>query len=219
MRRSRITFVALCCAFALIALAGCKHDGRTLRPADPSQTASVYTPSTTTTSPGDQISPAISDLGAEKANLAFVLTLPWVDGEAIDARYTCAGAGVQPSFAWLGAPAGAVEMALVVTDTDANDFVHWIIAGLDPKNPSVAENVVPVGAIEARNGFSSASTPNIGWRGPCPPAGTTHHYRFTLYALSQQVELPTGSTADNLLGVIEGSSIEAAQVTGTYSTP
>lgn len=222
MRRSRITFLALGCTSALIGLAACKHDGRTLRPADPSQTASVYTPSTTTSTtaaPGGQVSPAISDLSTDNPELKFVLTLPWADGGTIDPRYTCAGADVHPSFAWLGAPAGAVEMALVVTDTDANDFVHWIIAGLDPTNSAVAENVVPAGAIEAQNGFSTASVPDIGWRGPCPPAGTTHHYRFTLYALSQQVELPTGSSAESLLTVIDGSSIEAAQVTGVYSTP
>ena len=48
---------------------------------------------------------------------------------------------------------------------------------------SIGEGDVPVGAIEGQNGFSTATVPSIGWSGPCPPAGTTHHYRFTLYAL------------------------------------
>ena len=113
----------------------------------------------------------------------------------------------------------AVEIALVVTDTDANDFVHWVVAGLDPKNPSIAEGSVPVGAIEGANGFSTAAAPSVGWNGPCPPKGSTHHYRFTLYALDQQIELPTGSPASDLMSAIDLSSIEAAQITGVYTSP
>jgi hypothetical protein len=151
--------------------------------------------------------------------LAFSLSLPWVDGGEIDARFTCNGADVQPQVGWLGAPADAVEMALVVTDTDASNFVHWIVAGLEPTDPLIPENSVPLGAIEGLNGFSTPSAPVTGWRGPCPPAGTPHHYRFTLYALDQQVELPTGSAAADLQAIIDASAIAAAQVTGVYTTP
>ncbi len=151
--------------------------------------------------------------------LSLVLVLPWADGGTIDAAYTCHGADESPAVSWLGAPAEAVEMALVVTDSDANDFVHWIIAGLDPKNPTIPRNNPPISAIEGQNGYSTAAAPSIGWKGPCPPTGATHHYRFTLYALSQQVELPTGSSATDLLSVIEGSAIASAESTALSSTP
>jgi Raf kinase inhibitor-like YbhB/YbcL family protein len=209
-----------CSVLTAAVLAGCNSDGRTLRPADPTQNQSVYTPTTTTTlvpdtdTVADAVSPA-----TDAAALTFVLNLPWLDGGQINARYTCNGADVQPQISWLGAPANAVEMALVATDTDSGDFVHWIVAGLDPHDPLIGENATPVGAIEGQNGFSTAATPVIGWRGPCPPAGTPHHYRFTLYALDQQVELPTGSSAADLQSVIDASSIAAAQTTGVYATP
>ena len=95
----------------------------------------------------------------------------------------------------------------------------WVIAGLDPKNPLLGEGDVPVGAIEGQNGFSTAASQSIGWRGPCPPAGSTHHYEFTLYALSQQVELPTGSAAADLQAVIDGATLAATSVTGIFPGP
>src|SRR5262245_33862546 len=174
--------VALAAGLVPLALSACNSDGRTLRPAKPTQTQSVYTPTTTTTI----APPSTLALDAPAETVAFVLNLPWVDNATIDPRYTCNGDDVQPSISWFGAPAEAVEMALVVRDVDANNFVHWIIGGLDPHNPFLGENDVPIGAIEGANDFSKPGAPDIGWRGPCPPAGTPHHYVFTLYALSQQ---------------------------------
>ncbi|MEO7397632.1 MAG: YbhB/YbcL family Raf kinase inhibitor-like protein, partial [Ilumatobacteraceae bacterium] len=205
MRRATSTcllFVGLSVPFGV---AACNSDGRTLRPAGPDQTASVYTTTTTTTAIApdlDDIAPTnidattvlpsvstnIEDPALDATDLAFVLNVPWEDGGIIDPRYTCDGADIQPGFSWLGTPADAVEMALVVIDIDADNFVHWVIAGLDPTNPFVEENSTPVSAIED----------DEGWRGPCPPTGTTHHYRFTLYALAEHIELPSGSTAADL---------------------
>jgi Raf kinase inhibitor-like YbhB/YbcL family protein len=215
-----------CTAILAAGLAACNSDGRTLRPAKPTQTQSVYTPTTTTVPPTTVTSIDNSKIGTlgtsttlASATIPFTLQLPFTEGGAIDSRFTCNGTDVHPQIAWLGTPINTVEMALVVTDADANDFVHWIIAGLDPNDPLLGEGDVPVGAIEGENGFSTAAAPAVGWRGPCPPAGTTHHYWFTLYALSQQVELPTGSSSEDLLAVITNSSIDAAEVTGLYTAP
>ena len=225
MRASRVIIPIVGCSLVLTGLSACRSDGRTLRPALPSQNGSVFTASTTTTVVDDAVQPSssqalpgdTSDTGA--TDLAFTLTLPWANGGVIDNRYTCNGENVSPALGWLGAPPNAVDIALVVTDTDANDFVHWVIAGLDPKNPSLAEGSVPIGAIQGTNGFSTAATPTIGWSGPCPPKGSTHHYRFTLYAFDQQIELPTGSSASDLLSAIDLSSVQAAEITGIYSSP
>jgi hypothetical protein len=209
------------CLLALVALGACRNDGRTLRPADPSQNASVFTPSTTSTLAGDSVQPVASDLNNEidLPEISFVLQTPWADGGVIDTRYTCNGEGISPAITWIGAPAEAVSMALVVADTDSNDFVNWVIAGLDPKDPGLTEGIVPVDAIEGTNGFSTPDSPSIGWKEPCPPKGATHHYRFTLYALDQQIDLPTGAPGEDLISIIDSTSIQAAQVIGVYTTP
>ncbi len=237
MSRSRSNFarpiVAVLGSVLLIsaALAACNSDGRTLRPADPSQNQSVYTPTTTTVpttsidsaagTKGSQLDPLATSTTTAGTDAASSLTLqlPWADGGAIDQRFTCKGAGVHPQISWSGASPDTVELALVVTDIDANDYVQWIIAGLQPTENLISEGVVPVGAIQSLNGSSTAATPATGWSPPCPPAGSTHHYWFTLYALSQQVELPNGSASADMLNAIEDSSIDASEITGVYTAP
>ena len=64
-------------------------------------------------------------------------------------------------------------------------YVHWAVAHLDPGRRELAEGAVPPGATELPN---SAGEP--AYAGPCPPGGPAHHYRFTLYAAPQRVDLP-----------------------------
>lgn len=218
----RILIPAAGCLFAFLTISSCRHDGRTLRPADPSQNASVFTPSTTTTIVDDSAQPVITDVtdtAIETAGTPFVLTTPWLDDGLIDPKYTCSGAGLSPAISWTGAPSNAVSMALVVTDTDSDGFVNWVIADLEPASTGLAESQVPIGAIEGTNGASTAAKPSVGWKQPCPQKGAMHHYRFTLYALDQQVDLPSGSPASDIIAIIDSTSIQAAQITGVYTTP
>jgi Raf kinase inhibitor-like YbhB/YbcL family protein len=109
-------------------------------------------------------------------------------GGSIPLEHTCDGAGVSPPLAWGSVPESTVELAIVVTDPDADGFVHWVLAGLDPSVQAIALGVVPDGAIQAKN---DADT--VGWTGPCPPkAAEAHAYVFTLYALTA----PSGVTAE-----------------------
>ncbi|MEI7618847.1 MAG: YbhB/YbcL family Raf kinase inhibitor-like protein [Actinomycetota bacterium] len=222
MRLQRILISSVGCVLALSAFSACRSDGRTLRPADPSQNASVFTASTTTTVLDDTLQPAASDeSSAELPAEDFTLRTPAIptDGDFLDARFTCSAAGVSPPFSWTGVPADTTSLALVVTDLDANNFVHWVIANISPSTFGVPSDDVPVGAIEGTNGASTAAVPSVGWTPPCPPKGTTHHYRFTLYALDQQIDLPTGSPSADIMTVIDNSSLLAAQLTGVYTTP
>ena len=184
-----------------------------MRPAGADKTASISVPTTSTTLAGDQVSPPVGAGVETQPTLPFTVQTPWANGVAINALHTCNGGNVAPSITWFGAPADAVEMALVVVDTDAN-FVHWVISGLDPTNPEIPEGNVPVGAIEATNDFGK-----VGWDGPCPPPGAPHHYEFTLYALDQATELPTGTPAKDLIAFIKNTQIDSAQVVGVYQAP
>ena len=97
---------------------------------------------------------------------------------------------------WTAPPAGTVELALLVTDDDADGYVHWAVAGIPPTAGEKGEGATITGAFEGVNDFG-----NVGWSGPCPPAGAPHTYRFTLYALDQQAELPDGFTGADLEAV------------------
>jgi Raf kinase inhibitor-like YbhB/YbcL family protein len=140
---------------------------------------------------------------------------PWNDGTPIDGLYTCDGVDISPPLSWLSVPDGAVDMAIVMVDDDAagdDPVAHWVIAGLDPESITLVEGDVPIGAIEATNSFG-----DVGWTGPCPPAGGgTHDYRFKLHALAQQVELGDGVPASEILPYLEDLTIASAELTGTY---
>jgi Raf kinase inhibitor-like YbhB/YbcL family protein len=134
----------------------------------------------------------------------------FAEGKGIPAKYSCDGANVSPPLSWSGVPAGAKSLALVIDDPDApsGTYVHWILGGLAPSTRSLAEDTVPDGAWQAPN-----SADDRAYAGPCPPSGT-HHYRFTLYALSSQIarDLSRGET----LARIGDAALASGRLTGTY---
>lgn len=223
---------ALAVVASLLALVGLAaacdtDDGRTMRPPTAAQREAMPTTTTSTTiasvldptaglDTGTPTASATAGAAASSAVAAapFVLTLPWADGGAIDARFTCDGADTSPALSWTAPPAGTVELALVVADDDAGGFVHWAVAGIPPTAGQVAEGAAIAGAIEGTNGFGK-----MGWGGPCPPAGATHTYHFALYALSQQAELPADFTGQDLQQAAGPAAITIADATGTYTRP
>jgi Raf kinase inhibitor-like YbhB/YbcL family protein len=210
---------------ALVGLAAAcdTDDGRTMRPPTEAQRAAMPTTTTSTTVPR-VLDPTAGDLGtlstpstaaaSPVAAAPFVLTLPWADGGAIDARFTCDGADTSPALRWTAPPAGTVELALVVTDDDANGYIHWAVAAIPPTAGGTAEGATIPGAVEGTNGFGKP-----GYGGPCPPAGSTHTYRFALYALSQQAELPADFTGQDLEQIAGPAAVTVAETTGTYTRP
>ena len=85
--------------------------------------------------------------------------------------------------------------------------------------------VVPGGAVgylvAQRTGLPYVVTAHgsdvPGWFGPCPPAGETHSYVFTLYALDKQTGLEPGASVDDLRAAIEGHVVVEATLTAPYS--
>jgi Raf kinase inhibitor-like YbhB/YbcL family protein len=156
-------------------------------------------------------------VGGGNANAAnLTITSPaFANGAPIPVQFACREVGGQeipPPLAW-SAPGGEGSgLALVMDDPDARGgvFVHWIVFGMRPGPGSSA-------AGQAQPGYGMLQPNGNGdraYRGPCPPAGTgMHHYRFTLYQVPSNLELPTG-IADAT--TIAQASTAQAQFTGTY---
>ena len=111
----RIAVMTSLFAVATLMAAGCNSDGRTLRPAQPGQNASV---STTSAVPlvDDTLAPfpeleTVAPVTLAPLIGALDVTAPWADGGAIDARFTCNGANIAPGLSWSVAPAGTAEIA------------------------------------------------------------------------------------------------------------
>jgi len=149
----------------------------------------------------------------EKPPTITVTSDAFAEGQSIPRRYTCDGANVSPALEWRGVPADAEVLALVVDDPDAprGTFTHWVVVDVAPDVTGVAEDAVPSGGMETQNSARESS-----YFGPCPPGGT-HHYRFTVYALSSRTGLAAGAALDSALRAVEQRATAWGRLTGTYA--
>lgn len=132
------------------------------------------------------------------------------DGERIPRRFSAEDENVTPSLTIEGANPSSVELALICHDPDAPDpggYTHWTVYGLAPSTGDV-------GDAAFREGPNDAGTST--WYGPKPPVGHgTHHYRFTVYALSRPVE--GTPSRDEFLAQYSDAVFGEATLVGTYS--
>lgn len=142
----------------------------------------------------------------------LALTVPWTEDRPIDVRFTCDGANVSPTLAWSGGPADTASYAVVMTDLDAPEYTHWVVANIPKNQASIPEDYSdPLSAIARNSRGTNAYT------GPCPPKGTTHTYEVTIYALSQVLEAQTGDPAPAMIAAIESAALASARSTFTFS--
>ncbi len=129
------------------------------------------------------------------------------EGQPIPKKYACkdrGGDNLSPPLAWSSIPSGTTSIAVVVTDPDADDFVHWVLVDVPPAAMSFTEAQVPAGVRKVRE-----------WMGPCPPSGL-HHYVFTVYALSRAIPTDITDPADVITAVRDGA-VGRGELTGTFS--
>ncbi len=140
------------------------------------------------------------------------------DGDAIPVRYTCAGENLSPQLAWTGVPATTVSFVLILDDPDAprGVFTHWIAFN------------IPSDINELEEGMGNAVPPDFGvlfgkndmkkdmYGGPCPPPGSPHHYRFTLYAIDAALGLDEGASKQQVLEAMNGHIIQESILTGIF---
>jgi Raf kinase inhibitor-like YbhB/YbcL family protein len=153
-----------------------------------------------------------------KARASLRLKSPaFGDGERIPVEYTADGGDLSPPLSWGGGPRGTRSFALLLEDPDAPSglFLHWLAWGLQGNQLEVREGssggtTVP-GMEEGKNGFGGT-----GYRGPNPPPGRIHHYRFRVYALDARPALTSGATRAQFERAIDGHVLAEGMLVGTY---
>jgi Raf kinase inhibitor-like YbhB/YbcL family protein len=141
-----------------------------------------------------------------------VSSTAFADQGEIPRRHTCDGQDVSPPLRFGALPSGTAELALLVDDPDApsGTFVHWVAWGIDPAEAGLAEGEAPSGA--GTNGFGKR-----GYGGPCPPKGPAHRYVFTVYALSERLDLSAGASANDLRRAVSGLVLAQGRLVGRYA--
>lgn len=144
--------------------------------------------------------------------LALSLSSPaFPAGSTVPQRFTCDGQNVSPPLRWSPAPSRARSLALQLEDPDAPGgvFTHWLLWNLPPRSRGVPTHVS--WRLQGRNSFG-----RVGWSGPCPPQGSTHHYVFTLFALDRKLALARAASPARFHAALIGHVLSRATLVGTY---
>lgn len=147
-----------------------------------------------------------------------VTSASFAEDGMIPAKHTCDGGDVSPQLSISAPPKSAKSLALIVDDPDApaGSFVHWVAfnlpAGLRelPEGASAAPASLQ-GALQGRNDFD-----RNGYGGPCPPGSKAHHYFFRVYALDTFLQLPEGSTREEVAQAAKGHVVAEGRLVGLY---
>ena len=158
--------------------------------------------------------PAFASRPAEKSKLKkiTVTSAAFGNNKSIPSGFTCDGSNASPPLKFAKIPKATKDVALIMTDPDApsGTFVHWVAWRL-PKT-GLPEESLPSAVVQGKNSIG-----NDAYQGPCPPPGSQpHHYVFNVYAVSKQITLPPGASADDLRAAVKGNVLAQGTLTGTY---
>jgi len=133
---------------------------------------------------------------------------------SLPSEYTCHGAGLSPPLQWSGATTQtAKSFAIVVDDSEApiTPYVYWIVFDISPATVAIGQSQLPTGARQALNSAGKAS-----YDPPCP-IGSSHKYRFTVYALNSVIRLRNGTGLRRTWSAIARHVIATGRLTASAS--
>ncbi len=172
-------------------------------------TRAIAETSTTTIVPASTtIAPTPTTSGE---NILQITSPSFGQGADIPTEFSCDGDNVSPELNIENLPINTVTLALVMDDPDApgGTWVHWVAFDVPPTD--VIPEGIPLLGIGGNNSWGTT-----GYGGPCPPSGT-HRYFFKLFAIDSTLELPEGSTVEEVLDAIEGHILDRAELMGRYT--
>ena len=138
------------------------------------------------------------------------------NGGEIPIKYGYKNGNVSPSLKINGLPQETKSLALIMDDPDAMGavgkvWVHWLLWNIEPRTTEISEGSTPTGSVEGKTDFGESN-----YGGPAPP-DKRHTYIFKLYALKSKIDLPKGSTKDQLEQAIKDEILAESTLKGTYA--
>lgn len=142
------------------------------------------------------------------------------NGDTIPEKHTCDGLAINPELHISGVDQAATSLVLFVDDPDVPKqiradqmFDHWVVFNIPRSTEVIEEGQDPDGTIGAN------SNNNPGYFGMCPPPQyepKEHRYQFKLFALDKTLDLPKGSTKNEVADAMDGHIIQEDKITGVY---
>jgi len=185
----------------IAAAAACGTSGRELREVPPGQTA-----------PPRSTSSLIAPATTVPAPVGFTLSsAEWINGGSVPDTYSCSTEGISPPLAWVNVSPQVTELALVVVDPDAGDFVHWVVTGIPLTTTSVDAGSTPAGGIPQTN-----TGGETGWFPLCPPPGEIHNYQFELLGFVDPPTIDATDPAMTTVASLREQAIDQTVLLGTF---
>lgn len=138
----------------------------------------------------------------------LTITSPDIGGGTFPRDLTCDGANRPPSFAWSTPHPATLSIVVELIDKDTADpgYTHWIMYA-----DTIGSGTYPASDPSLfQQGLNQ--TGNLGYTGPCPPHGQTHHYRLIVQAVSFPME--PGGRGGELQPGFNRTQLEAAVNSG-----
>jgi Raf kinase inhibitor-like YbhB/YbcL family protein len=124
-----------------------------------------------------------------------------------------------PALAWTDSPKGVRSFALVMHDPDApgqGGFLHWILFNIPAHTNKLPENIPHTEVVDGVGVQGKNDLGKLGYVGPAPPSGT-HRYFLRLTALDRELELPAGTSLQDLRAAMQGYELAEAELMGSFS--
>jgi len=130
--------------------------------------------------------------------------------------FGCEGGNRSPQLSWSGAPEGTKAFAITAYDPDAptgSGWWHWQLVNIPAEASSLpAGAAAPAGSQQMNNDYGLK-----GFGGACPPPKHgVHRYRFTVYALSQKLDLPENASGALTGYMVKAHSLDSSTIEALY---
>ena len=165
--------------------------------------------------------------GSSQENASIKVTSPaFKNNEMIPEIYSGYDQDTSFQLNWSEAPSNTKSYVLIMEDPDSKKppipVVHWLVWNIPTEITSLQEGLKKqdrlLDPVSVRQG--PTSTGKIGYMGPKPPKGdVAHHYHTQIFALDNELNLPAGTSRDELLEAMQGHVIAKGELIGQFKRP
>jgi len=147
----------------------------------------------------------------------------FAQGEPLPIRFagvSAGGADVSPPMSWSSVPAGTSSLAVTCVDHHpvAREYLHWLVVGLPPDLPFLAEGASHSRMIPPQACELEGTSGRTGYHGAAPPPGSgPHPYEFTVWALdTPTLRLASDAGLAGFEAAVAGHVLASGSITGIY---